>query len=160
MARVHHKKNASGSDLFRRKWRQSLDAHPFTFEPTRTKRMRYFQQRQVPNSQGVARWPSTFDDAFRCISEALTTIEKTGERWWEADLYRLAGELTLKSPRRTKVEAQAYFERALSVAREQHAKSWVAARGDEHGAAMARSREAARGPSTSRPSLRLVHRGL
>lgn len=34
-----------------------------------------------------------FDDARRCISEALSTMEATGERWCEADVHRRAGEI-------------------------------------------------------------------
>jgi predicted ATPase len=39
-------------------------------------------------------------------------------------LYRIAGEIALKSPQPDVAKAQAYFERALSVARKQQAKSW------------------------------------
>jgi predicted ATPase len=34
-----------------------------------------------------------FDDARRCISEALSTMAATGERWCEADVHRRAGEI-------------------------------------------------------------------
>jgi predicted ATPase len=64
------------------------------------------------------------DDAQRCIGEALDAIEKTKERWCEAEAYRLAGEIALLSPERETAKAQTYFERALSVARQQQAKSW------------------------------------
>ena len=33
-----------------------------------------------------------FDDAWRCIEEARTTMETTKERWWEAEAHRTAGE--------------------------------------------------------------------
>jgi class 3 adenylate cyclase/predicted ATPase len=65
------------------------------------------------------------DDAQRCIGEALDTIEKTKERWCEAEAYRLAGRIALKAASQPEVgKAQDYFERALSVARQQQAKSW------------------------------------
>jgi predicted ATPase len=63
-----------------------------------------------------------FDDARRCISEAMKTIETTKERGYEAEVYRVAGEIVLLSPEPAKAEA--YFERALTVARQQQAKSW------------------------------------
>jgi class 3 adenylate cyclase/tetratricopeptide (TPR) repeat protein len=63
-------------------------------------------------------------DAQRCIGEALDTIEKTKERWCEAEAYRLAGEIALMSPEPDAAKAEEYFERALSVARQQQAKSW------------------------------------
>ena len=37
---------------------------------------------------------------------------------------RIAGEISLISPERDAVKAEEYFELALSVARQQHAKSW------------------------------------
>ena len=65
-----------------------------------------------------------FDDAWRCIGEAMTALEKANERWFEAEVHRLAGEIALKSPQPDTAKAQAYFERALAVARQQQAKSW------------------------------------
>jgi predicted ATPase len=64
-----------------------------------------------------------FDDAWRCIDEATTTVETTREKWCEADIHRIAGEIALMSPEPDVAKAQACFERALSVAREQQAKS-------------------------------------
>ena len=65
-----------------------------------------------------------FDDGWRCLSEAMTAVETTGERWFEAEVHRMAGEIALKSPQADAAKAEAYFERALSVARQQQAKSW------------------------------------
>ena len=65
-----------------------------------------------------------FDDAWRCIGEALTTIETTKERWGEAEVYRIAGEIALMAPRPDAKKAETHFERALAVARGQQAKSW------------------------------------
>jgi len=65
-----------------------------------------------------------FDDAWRCIGEAMTAVETTKERWYEAELNRLAGEIALQSPKPDTIKAEDHFERALSVARRQQAKSW------------------------------------
>jgi predicted ATPase len=65
-----------------------------------------------------------FDDAWRCIGEAMTVVETTKEKIWEADLHRTAGEITLMSPAPDAAKAKAYFKRALAIAREQNAKSW------------------------------------
>jgi predicted ATPase len=65
-----------------------------------------------------------FDDARRCIGEAMTAVETTKERWWEAEVCRTAGEIALKSPEPDAAKALAYFECALAVARKQRAKSW------------------------------------
>ena len=64
------------------------------------------------------------DEAWRCINEALTTIETAREWWFEAECNRLAGEIALKSSVPDTGKAGAYFERALAVARAQQAKSW------------------------------------
>jgi predicted ATPase len=65
-----------------------------------------------------------FDDARRCIAEAMNAMETNKEKWFEADVIRTAGAVELKSPQRDTVKAEGYFERALAVAREQQAKSW------------------------------------
>jgi len=65
-----------------------------------------------------------FDDAWRCIGEAMTTVETTNERWFEAYTHHIAGEIALMSPEPDAAKAEAYFERALAVARKQQAKSW------------------------------------
>jgi class 3 adenylate cyclase/predicted ATPase len=63
------------------------------------------------------------NDARRCIGEAMTAMEATKERWYEAEVYRMAGEIALKSPERA-TKAEAYFGQALVIARAQQAKSW------------------------------------
>ena len=65
-----------------------------------------------------------FDDAWRCIGEAMTAVETTKEKWCEAEVNRIAGEIALKSPEPDAAKAEAYFDRALAVARQQQAKSW------------------------------------
>ena len=59
-----------------------------------------------------------------CIGEAMTAVETTKEKRCEAEVHRVAGEIALKSPEPDVAKAQAYFERALAVARLQQAKSW------------------------------------
>jgi predicted ATPase len=54
----------------------------------------------------------------------MTLVETTKERWCEAEVHRTAGEIALTSPERDEAKAEAYFERALAVARQQQAKSW------------------------------------
>jgi predicted ATPase len=65
-----------------------------------------------------------FDEAWRSIGEAATTVETTTERWCEAELHRTAGEIALMLPEADAAKAESYFERALAVARQQEAKSW------------------------------------
>jgi predicted ATPase len=65
-----------------------------------------------------------FEDAGRCIDEAMTAAEITKERWYEAEVNRIAGEIARKSPEPDAAKSEAYFERALTVARQQQARSW------------------------------------
>ena len=65
-----------------------------------------------------------FDEAWRYISEATTAIETTGERWYEAEVLRVAGEIAIMSPQRDAAKAEVFFDRALDVARQQQARSW------------------------------------
>ena len=64
------------------------------------------------------------DDAWRCIGEAMTGMKTTEERWWEAEVNRIAGEIALMSRPPDVLKAEAYFDRALAIARDQQAKSW------------------------------------
>jgi predicted ATPase len=59
-----------------------------------------------------------FDDAWRCIDEAETTERS------EAEFVRIAGEIAVLEPKPDATKAEAYFYRALEVARQQQAKSW------------------------------------
>ena len=65
-----------------------------------------------------------YEDAWRCIGEAMTAVETNKERWCEAEVHRIPGEVSLESLEPDVGKAQAHFERALVVARAQQAKSW------------------------------------
>ena len=67
---------------------------------------------------------SQFDDAWRCIGEAMTAVETTKERMVRSrGLSRGRGNRLL-SPQPDAAKAEGYFQRALAVARQQQAKSW------------------------------------
>jgi predicted ATPase len=61
---------------------------------------------------------------LHALAEALALIEQTGERWSEAELYRLKGECLLLGSQAQQGEAAACFQQALDIARRQQAKSW------------------------------------
>ncbi len=65
-----------------------------------------------------------FEEAWSCIGEAMTLVEATGEKWCEAEVNRTAGEIALMVPQPDAAEAKAHFQRAITVARAQQAKSW------------------------------------
>jgi len=60
---------------------------------------------------------------FICLVR-IAAVEKTGERLGEAEVHRAATEIALMSPRPDTARAEAYFNRALTIARAQQAKSW------------------------------------
>ena len=64
------------------------------------------------------------DAALRAVDEALAGGVARGERLSEAELYRLKGEALLARPALDAREAEACFQRALTIARAQEAKGW------------------------------------
>jgi predicted ATPase len=58
------------------------------------------------------------------LAEALTLADTTGERWYEAELHRLKGELLLQGSSENSTEAETCFHDALAIARTQQAKSF------------------------------------
>jgi predicted ATPase len=65
-----------------------------------------------------------FVDARRCIDKAMVAIKTNKERFWEAEVNRVAGEIELKSPEQDAAKAEVHFEHALEVSRRQRAKSF------------------------------------
>jgi hypothetical protein len=49
---------------------------------------------------------SQFEEAWRYISEAMTTVETTKESWYEAEVNRIAGEIALMTPKPDAAKAQ------------------------------------------------------
>ena len=65
-------------------------------------------------------------EGISILAEAQAALEDGGERWWQAELYRLKGEMLLRwpgSPGENEMEAEDYLRRAHGVARDQCAKS-------------------------------------
>jgi predicted ATPase len=61
------------------------------------------------------------DDGLALVTEALAAVERSGERQWEAEVYRIKGELLLDS--KGSSEAETCFRHAIDVSRRQSAKS-------------------------------------
>jgi class 3 adenylate cyclase/predicted ATPase len=62
-------------------------------------------------------------DAQHLLIEAQTLVDTTGERYWEAEVYRLQGALLMQTSREKTREAAERFHQALDTARRQQAKS-------------------------------------
>jgi predicted ATPase len=68
------------------------------------------------------------EEGLNVLAEALAVVDKTGERLYEAELYRLKGELLLQQskvqdPKSNVEEAEECFQNAIAIARQQSAKS-------------------------------------
>jgi predicted ATPase len=63
------------------------------------------------------------DKGLCTLAEALALVDKTGERFYAAELHRLKGELLLCQSSDNQSEAETCFHHALDIARTQHAKS-------------------------------------
>jgi predicted ATPase len=62
------------------------------------------------------------EEALILLDDALEIVERTGERWLEAELYRHKGQLLLRQGHAE--AAEELYHKALSIAREQEAKLW------------------------------------
>src|SRR5262249_41006840 len=58
------------------------------------------------------------------LEEALEAVQNNGERFYEAKVYRLNGELLVQDTPASQEEAEEHFQQALDVASRQQAKSW------------------------------------
>src|SRR5262249_31590924 len=67
---------------------------------------------------------SQLEEGLTVLTEALTLVHTTGERWYEPELYRLKGELLLQQSSDHQPEAENCFHHALEIARNQQAKSF------------------------------------
>jgi class 3 adenylate cyclase/tetratricopeptide (TPR) repeat protein len=65
-----------------------------------------------------------YSEAFIAVDEALTLIEQTGERLFEAEVHRIKGELLLAQNSPAVAQAEESFRTAIDIAGRQDAKSW------------------------------------
>jgi predicted ATPase len=64
------------------------------------------------------------EDGLRAIEDAIALSQDTGEAWFDAELFRLRGELCLAVPSGEPADALAWFQRALDLAHAQGARLW------------------------------------
>jgi predicted ATPase/DNA-binding winged helix-turn-helix (wHTH) protein len=88
-------------------------------------RVPYYQARLAEAYSKLGR----VEEGLPAIERARQTMEQTEERWWEAEIHRLRGELLLQRSTTASAQpedhksAEASFLEALAVARRQQAKS-------------------------------------
>ena len=66
---------------------------------------------------------SLLDDGLSALAEALAVANETEGHGYDAEIYRLKGELLLKQDDSNAEEAQSCFQHAIEIARNQSAKS-------------------------------------
>jgi predicted ATPase len=64
------------------------------------------------------------EEALKALAEGLTLVEEIGQYYCKSELHRLKGELLLQQSSDNAAEAEACFQQAISIARNQSAKSW------------------------------------
>jgi predicted ATPase len=64
------------------------------------------------------------DEGLHLLAEALAVVDTNAEHWYEAELYRLKGELLLAQSTHQHTDATTCFQHALDIASAQHARSW------------------------------------
>jgi predicted ATPase len=71
----------------------------------------------------IAREAGQVEEGLRVLAEALTVVDTSGERFYEAEIYRLKGEFLLKQDVPDEQEAESCLRQAVDIARRQQAKS-------------------------------------
>ncbi|MGC4059692.1 MAG: adenylate/guanylate cyclase domain-containing protein [Aquabacterium sp.] len=64
------------------------------------------------------------DEALEYLAQAWEQTEQGGERWHEAELHRIRGDILAASPRPDLTQARACYRQAMKVAHEQQAHAW------------------------------------
>jgi class 3 adenylate cyclase/predicted ATPase/energy-coupling factor transporter ATP-binding protein EcfA2 len=95
---------------------QSLSA----YRATEAELWRPYLLALLAEAHGTIREP---EEGLTLLTEALTLVDTTGQRWYEAELYRLKGELLLQQNSDNQAEAATCFHHALDIARSQQAQS-------------------------------------
>lgn len=65
-----------------------------------------------------------YEQGLRVLEEAHAAVDSNGERYYESHLYRLQGDLLLQQVSDRPAKAMRCFQKAISIAQNQHAKSW------------------------------------
>jgi len=75
----------------------------------------------LAEAQGIRGQPAA---GLTALTEALTLVDSSGERYYEPELHRLKGALLLQSSSENATEAETCFHHAIRIAQSQQAKSW------------------------------------
>ena len=64
------------------------------------------------------------DAGLRRLDDALAELERTEQRWYEAELYRIRGEILLQRDPADNAAAEQYLQAATAIAQSQKARSF------------------------------------
>ena len=79
-------------------------------------------RRQLKRSRGSSRACTSKYLRCWCLDAQLAAIEQTGERWFDAEVHRVRGELLLKQRLPDVAAAEAALMRAIEIARSQQTR--------------------------------------
>ena len=65
-----------------------------------------------------------FEEGLRVVDESFPFIDRSGQRYYEAELHRLKGEMLLALDSSNAAQAEQSLRTAIEISRKQHAKSW------------------------------------
>jgi predicted ATPase len=91
-----------------------------TYRATGAELLRPYLLALLADVHGILGKPET---GLAVLGEALTHADKTGERWYESEIYRLKGALLLQQHADNQPEAERCFQHAVVIAQNQQAKS-------------------------------------
>jgi predicted ATPase len=91
-----------------------------TYRATRAEHLRPYWLALLAEAQGIR---GEREAGLAVLTEALTLVDTTGARWYEAEIHRLKGALLLQQHADHQAEAENCFLRALDIAHNQEAKS-------------------------------------
>ncbi len=100
------------------------------------------------------------EEGLRLLAEALAVMDRTGERWWEAEVHRLKGELLLsagKAHRQKASGSRGVFSAGPRRCTPPAGQVPGTAGGDESESAVAATGQARRGVPPAGRDIRLVH---
>jgi predicted ATPase len=80
------------------------------------------RHRERPETARLAHCGALIEEALTLLDDALQIAERTGERWFAAELNRHKGQLLLRQGHSE--AAEELYRKALSIAEEQGAKLW------------------------------------
>ena len=98
------------------------EALALTRESLKAQKIPMFRPYHLGNLSEICLHSGEPERGLEAVAEGLAIVARTGERWWEAELHRLRGEL-MRASRAQASKVEPSFHLSLKIARRQEAKS-------------------------------------